>query len=67
MCQGRLSERERVARLLGGGIITGITLSGGLRNRWGKTLVASLAMVSVFEGIVNTHLIDYFHLNNRRH
>lgn len=58
-----LNNKERVARLIGGGVITGIALSGGFKSSLGKALVTSLGVAALFEGVVNQHLSDYFSLD----
>lgn len=58
-----LNDKERVARLIGGGIITGIALSGGYKSSLGKALITGLGAAALFEGIVNQHLTEYFHLD----
>ena len=52
-----------MARLIGGGIITGIALSGGFKSSMGKVLVTSLGVAALFEGVVNQHLTEYFNLD----
>lgn len=63
MWQKSLNNKERLARLIGGGIITGVAVSGGLRTMPGKAFITTLGAAALFEGIVNRHLTDYFKLN----
>jgi hypothetical protein len=57
------NSRDRVARLVGGAIITGIALSGGLRTMPGKAFVTTLGAAALFEGIMNRHITEYFNMN----
>lgn len=54
-----LNERERLTRLIGGAMITGIVLSGGMRSTLGKTFIGLLGAAALMEGVVNQHLTDY--------
>lgn len=60
MWQKKLNNKERMARLIGGSIITGIALSGGFKSTTGKAFVTLLGAAALFEGVVNQHLTDYF-------
>jgi hypothetical protein len=57
-----LNNKERVARLIGGGLITGIALSGGLKTIPGKDFIGTLGAAALFEGIVNEHLMEYLNI-----
>lgn len=63
MWQKRLNNKERMARLIGGSIITGIALSGGFKSTTGKAFVTLLGAAALFEGVVNQHLTDYFDMD----
>lgn len=62
MWRKNLNSKERMARLIGGSIITGIALSGGFKSTTGKAFVTLLGAAALFEGVVNQHLTDFFEL-----
>lgn len=62
MWRRRLNNKERMARLISGGMITGISLTGGLRTIPGKLFITTLGVMTLWEGLVNRHLLDYFGL-----
>lgn len=63
MWRRSLNSRDRMARLVGGAIITGIALSGGLRTMPGRAFITTLGAAALFEGITNRHLTEYFNLD----
>lgn len=62
MHSNALNDRERVARLIIGGVIMGVAFSGGFKTKFGKSFVTILGAFSLLEGLVNQHLIEYFNI-----
>lgn len=63
MWRRSFNSRDRMARLVGGAIITGIALSGGLRTMPGKAFVTTLGAAALLEGITNRHLTECFNMH----